>query len=73
MYNVSIDYHIVKKTEHDNKRLGHAIAASLFAGIGVTDHNPPLLLAGSRVDYFFLWKDRTVTMRLAKDKLNINA
>ncbi|MEH7119542.1 hypothetical protein V7128_19310 [Neobacillus vireti] len=54
------------------KRLGHAIAGSRL-GIGVTGNNPPLLLAGSRVDYFFLWKDRTVTMRLAKDKLNINA
>ncbi len=28
MYNMSIDYHIVKKTEHDDDPLGQAIVGS---------------------------------------------
>lgn len=69
---MNIDDHIVKKTELDDNPLGQAIVGSLNGDRRI-ENNPPLLLAGSRVDYFFLWKDRTVTMRLANDKLNINA
>ncbi|MBI0580766.1 hypothetical protein IEC97_25850 [Neobacillus cucumis] len=35
--------------------------------------NPPFMLVGSRVDYFFLLNDSTVTMRPANEIASVKA